>query len=195
EQPAPPPVPDEQPAPPPLLSEQPAPPPVLSPDSWRPHAHAVQPPRDEAALLSRAQESLRNGDTETALAAATSCLRSFPESAQAMQIAATILVQNGRLEDLATLYDEVIGILAPNPAASQLCAAAARLWASQLNDPLRARRSLEVGLHLDADNPSLHREMADLLAASGDALGAVRHSLRAVQLNPMSIQVAKTAFL
>src|SRR5690606_7247229 len=45
-----------------------------------------------------------------------------------------------------------------------------------------------------ADNPSLHREMADLLAACGDAPGAVRHSLRAIQLNPMSVQVAKTAF-
>src|SRR5690606_38927435 len=114
------PAPDRQ---PPRFSEEPRPaPPVLSPDSWRPRAGSTEPARDEAALLSHIQECLRRGDNDAALVAAKRCLQSFPESVQAMQVAATLLVQDERLEELAALYDEVISILAPNPAASQLCA-------------------------------------------------------------------------
>ena len=169
-------------------------PPVLSPESWRPGPSGGTA-RDEAALLAQAQEAWRAGQSEQALSIAKTCLNSFPESAHAMQIAAAILAQSQRFEELAQLYEELIALLAPNPAASQLCASAARLWATQLNDTSRAKRSLQLGLELDSNNSSLHREMAELLETSGDDEGAARHSLLAVQLNPMSVPAAKAAFI
>lgn len=169
------------------------PPPTVSPESWRPAAPAEGAPRDEAALLERAQSALSAGQPEAAFTAARECLTTFPESAQAMQIAANILVAQGDFPALAALYDELIGRLAPTPAA-QLCAAASRLWATQLHEPAQARVLLERGLALDASNPSLQRELADLLDASGAPGEALQHSLAALRVNPFSPAAAQATF-
>lgn len=169
------------------------PPPTVSPESWRPGAPTEGAPRDEAALLERAQSALSAGQPEHAFATAKECLTTFPESAQALQIAASVLVAQGDFAALAVLYDELISRLAPTPAA-QLCAAASRLWATQLHDAAQARVLLERGLSLDASNPSLQRELADLLDASGAHGEALQHSLAALRANPFSPAAAQSTF-
>jgi tetratricopeptide (TPR) repeat protein len=169
------------------------PPLAISPESWRPHGLAATAPRDEAALLALANVALAQGQNELALQHATECLDTFPESASALQIVATVLVGNRQFEQLAEIYDRLIAALAPT-AAAQLCAAAARLWHSQLNNTDAARQRLERGLQLDANNGSLHRELADLLDESGDSAAALQHSYVAVQLNPSSPQAGNAAF-
>ncbi len=169
------------------------PPPVVSPESWRPQAPRAESPRDEAALLERAQAYLTADQPDLALSHAKECLTSFPESATALQIAGNVLVSQGNFEALAELYDELIARLAPTPAA-QLCAAASRLWHNQLNDPTRARALLERGLQLDVDNPSLQRELADLLDAAGAHEEALVHSIAALRANPFSPAAAQSTF-
>lgn len=170
------------------------PPPTVSPtESWRPAAPAAGAPRDEAALLERAQSAVSAGQPELGLDVAKECLTTFPESAQALQIAASVLVTRNDFPALAALYEELIGRLAPAPAA-QLCAAASRLWANQLQDAAQARTLLERGLALDASNPSLQRDLADLLDASGAHGEALQHSLAALRANPFSPAAAQSTF-
>lgn len=169
------------------------PPLALSPESWRPQSFAPPAPRDEAMLLSLANAALTEGNNELALEHASQCLDTFPESASALQIVATVLVGAGQFERLASVYDRLIAVLAPVTAA-QLCAAAARLWHNQLGNTDKAREFLERGLRLDANNASLQREFADLLDASGDTQAALHHAFAAVRLNPMSPQAANAAF-
>jgi tetratricopeptide (TPR) repeat protein len=168
-------------------------PPVVSPESWRPRAPSADAPRDEAALLERAQAYLSANQFDLALSHAQECLGSFPESAQALQIAGNVLVSRGDFPALAALYDDLIGRLPAVPAA-QLCAAASRLWQAQLHDPVRARELLERGLQLDVTNPSLQRELADLLDASGAPEAALAHSLAALRTNPFSPAAAQSTF-
>ncbi len=169
------------------------PPLALSPESWRPHGLPQGAPRDEAALLALANTALIQGQNDAALQHASQCLDTFPESASALQIVATVLVGSGQFEQLAQVYDRLIASLAPTTAA-QLCAAAARLWHTQLGNPAQARTLLERGLSLDINNASLQRELADLLDESGDSEGALSHAFAAVRLNPMSPQAANSAF-
>lgn len=170
------------------------PPPVVSPESWRPSATVAPEARDEAALLQRAQAALAANDLVEALAHAQACLESFPESALALQIAAGALVSRGDFASLAGLYDDLIRRLSPAPEAAQLCAAASRLWLGQLRNPGHARELLERGLLLDPHNPSLQRELADLLDSSGDHAQALQHSLAALRANPVSPAAAQAAF-
>src|SRR5690606_32428883 len=110
-----------------------------------------------------------------------------------LQIAGNVLVSRGDFVALAALYDELIARLAP-PQAAQLCAAASRLWQTQLHDPTRARALLEHGLRLDATNSSLQREFAELLDASGAHEEALGQFLAALRSNPFSPSAAQATF-
>ncbi len=167
------------------------PPPVVSPESWRPQPGASAAPRDEAALLSSAENAWAARDHIAALSHAESCLVSFPDSARALQIAAGVLVDQGNFDGLAALYADLVSRQTSTAAAAQLCAAASRLWLTQLHHPDNAREWLERGLALDANNASLQREFADLLEQRGDGEQALTHSLSALRLNPMSPATAQ----
>jgi tetratricopeptide (TPR) repeat protein len=170
------------------------PPPTVSPESWRPQAEPTPHTGDEAALLDLAQRALAANDYAAALFHAQQCLTSFPESAGALHVAASALAAQGNLETLAHLYTELVERQSSNVAAAQLCVASARLWATSLRDANQARYWLERGLSLDANNPSLQRDLADLVEQSGDASRALVHSVASLRLNPLSPAVAEATF-
>lgn len=170
------------------------PPPVTSPESWPPNVHTSQrPSRDEAAVVANAQRALAMGQSEEALRLAEECLRHFPHSVPAMQLAATELARLGRWARLADLYERVIGQLQHPASAAQLCGALARICSAQLHDPVRAEQAIVRGLSLHPDHPSLLAELAAQEERRGNWKLAAEYSRRGLRNAPLDARLCREA--
>lgn len=177
----------------PQTLDPPAPPvALLGPESWRPAAEPLGS-TDEDALLGEAQHAQRVGDSARALTAARRCLELFPQSVEALQIAALEYAREGRWLELAQLYASLVEALADAGNAAQLCGAAARVYREQLGDEEGARRILARGLELAPSNANVLLELAELEHRRGDPALAAEYCRRALENHPLSARTARAA--
>lgn len=164
-----------------------------APVSWRPGTFAIPEPEDEAELVKRARDAADAGEENEALEHAVRCLKLFPKSVAAVQIAANLMAKLDRWDALAQLYEQLLLGQSDTDGQVKLRVALSRIYSAKLENPGRALELIEAASELKPKDAALHLEAAALCETEEHLEAAEAHYRAALRLEPLVLQPYRRA--